>query len=93
MFEQTREPRLRFLYLDVDVHTTIIDRESLAVAGVKAKIANTGANAKVLAFNSLNRLRFGSPNTTVTAGGANFGRITTHANDPRQAQFGLKVIW
>ena len=25
--------------------------------------------------------------------GANFGRITTQANDPRQAQFGLKLIW
>jgi hypothetical protein len=44
------------------------------------------------AFNSLNRVRFGSPNTTVTAG-ANFGRITTQANDPRQMQFGLKLIW
>jgi hypothetical protein len=44
------------------------------------------------AFNSLNRVRFGSPNTTVTAG-ANFGRVTTQANDPRQMQFGLKLIW
>jgi len=44
------------------------------------------------AFNSLNRVRFGSPNTTVT-GGANFGRVTTQANDPRQLQFGLKLIW
>ena len=56
MFEQTREPRLRFLYLDIDVHMPIIECESLAGAG------------------------------------ANFGRITTQANDPRQAQFGLKVI-
>ncbi len=44
------------------------------------------------AFNSLNRVRFGGPNTTVTAG-ANFGRITTQSNDPRQMQFGLKLIW
>lgn len=44
------------------------------------------------AFNSLNRVRFGNPNTTVTAG-ANFGRITTQSNDPRQMQFGLKLIW
>ena len=71
---------------------TITDTSVAAGAGAKAQITNTGANAKVLAFNSLNRLRFGSPNTTVTAG-ANFGRITAHANDPRQAQFGLKVIW
>ncbi len=44
------------------------------------------------AFNSLNRVRFGNPNTAVTAG-ANFGRVTTQANDPRQMQFGLKLIW
>jgi hypothetical protein len=44
------------------------------------------------AFNSLNRVRFGSPNTGVTAG-ANFGRVTSQANDPRQLQFGLKLLW
>ncbi|HEU0122729.1 MAG TPA: carboxypeptidase regulatory-like domain-containing protein [Bryobacteraceae bacterium] len=44
------------------------------------------------AFNALNRVRFGNPNTTVTAG-ANFGRVTTQSNDPRQMQFGLKLIW
>ncbi|MFN7919718.1 MAG: carboxypeptidase regulatory-like domain-containing protein [Bryobacteraceae bacterium] len=44
------------------------------------------------AFNSLNRVRFASPNTTVTAG-ANFGRVTSQANDPRQMQFGLKLLW
>jgi hypothetical protein len=44
------------------------------------------------AFNSLNRVRFSSPNTSVT-GGSNFGRVTTQANDPRQLQFGLKLIW
>ncbi|MBI2687322.1 MAG: TonB-dependent receptor [Acidobacteria bacterium] len=44
------------------------------------------------AFNALNRVRFGNPNTTVTAG-ANFGKITTQSNDPRQMQFGLKLIW
>ena len=44
------------------------------------------------AFNSLNRVRFSGPNTSVT-GGSNFGRVTTQANDPRQLQFGLKLIW
>ncbi len=44
------------------------------------------------AFNALNRVRFGSPNTSVT-GGANFGRITSQSNTPRQMQFGLKLIW
>ncbi|MCX6595781.1 MAG: TonB-dependent receptor [Acidobacteria bacterium] len=44
------------------------------------------------AFNSMNRVRFSSPNTGVTAG-ANFGRVTAQSNDPRQMQGGLKLIW
>jgi hypothetical protein len=44
------------------------------------------------AFNALNRVRFGSPNTNVN-GGANFGRVTTQSNSPRQLQFGLKLIF
>ena len=43
-------------------------------------------------FNALNRVRFSGPNTSVTAG-SNFGRVTTQSNDPRQLQFGLKLIW
>jgi hypothetical protein len=44
------------------------------------------------AFNSLNRVRFSSPNTNVN-GGANFGKVTAQSNSPRQLQFGLKVIF
>lgn len=44
------------------------------------------------AFNALNRVRFSSPNTDVN-GGANFGKVTSQANDPRQLQFGLKLLW
>jgi hypothetical protein len=44
------------------------------------------------AFNAFNRVRFSSPNTDVN-GGANFGKVTSQANDPRQLQFGLKVLW
>ena len=44
------------------------------------------------AFNSLNRVRFSGPNTDVN-GGANFGRVTAQSNDPRQLQFGLKLMF
>jgi hypothetical protein len=44
------------------------------------------------AFNAFNRVRFGNPNTSVT-GGANFGRVTGQSNDPRQMQFGLKLLF
>ncbi len=44
------------------------------------------------AFNSMNRVRFASTNIGVTAR-AHFGRVTAQANDPRQLQGGLKLIW
>ncbi|HBY58743.1 MAG TPA: hypothetical protein DEH78_02900 [Solibacterales bacterium] len=44
------------------------------------------------AFNGLNRVRFGGPNTNVN-GGAAFGTVTSQSNTPRQVQFGLKVLF
>ncbi len=47
--------------------------------------------ARVEAFNALNRVQFGTPNTSVTS--STFGVVTTQANTPRQLQFGVKVLW
>ena len=47
--------------------------------------------ARVEAFNLLNRVQFGSPNTSVTS--SSFGVVTSQANIPRQLQFGLKILW
>jgi Carboxypeptidase regulatory-like domain/TonB-dependent Receptor Plug Domain len=47
-------------------------------------------------FNVFNRANFGPPNTTVFASGAlsaSAGLITTLATNPRQIQFGLKLIF
>jgi hypothetical protein len=47
-------------------------------------------------FNLFNRVNFGPPNTTVFASGAvsaSAGLITTLATNPRQIQFGLKLIF
>lgn len=41
------------------------------------------------AFNMLNRVQFGFPNTTV--GSATFGYITSQANLPRNVQLALKL--
>jgi hypothetical protein len=41
------------------------------------------------AFNVFNRVRWGNPNTTVTA--TQFGRVTTQGNDPRKMQIGMKL--
>ena len=46
---------------------------------------------RVEAFNLLNRVRMGGPDSTVTS--ANFGLIRSQGNDPRRLQFGVKVIF
>jgi hypothetical protein len=43
------------------------------------------------AFNVLNNVQFGAPNTTL--GNASFGQVTSQANAPRQLQIGLKAYW
>ena len=42
-------------------------------------------------MNSLNRVQFAGPNTSVTS--TSFGVITSQANSPRQLQFGLKILF
>jgi hypothetical protein len=43
-------------------------------------------------FNTANRVQFSGPNSNVN-GGAAFGRVTAQANQPRQLQFGLKLLF
>lgn len=43
------------------------------------------------AFNALNRVQFGAPDTNV--GDATFGQISSQANQPRQVQIGLKLYY
>ena len=43
------------------------------------------------AFNALNTVRFGSPDTN--AASTSFGVVSTQANSPRQIQFGLKLLF
>ena len=78
--------------LVADLHNHHINNLDASIFKVFSLTEKFRLQFRAEAFNSLNRVRFGSPNTTVTAG-ANFGRITPQANDPRQMQFGLKLIW
>jgi hypothetical protein len=41
------------------------------------------------AFNLFNRVIWGNPDSTITS--ANFGRVTSQANAPRQMQLGLRL--
>ena len=49
------------------------------------------AQIRIEAFNALNRVQFGLPNTQ--AGNGNFGIVTSQANGPRQVQLALKLIF
>jgi hypothetical protein len=46
---------------------------------------------RVEVFNLLNDVQFAAPNTSVTS--ASFGVVSAQANQPRQLQFGLKLLW
>lgn len=46
---------------------------------------------RVEAFNLLNQVQFGLPNTVLSSG--QFGKITTQANSPRQIQGALKILF
>jgi hypothetical protein len=46
---------------------------------------------RVEAFNVLNYVQFGAPNTTLSS--ATVGQVTSQANSPRQLQFGFKALW
>lgn len=43
------------------------------------------------AFNLLNRVRMGAPDSTITS--ASFGIIRSQGNDPRRMQFGAKIVF
>jgi hypothetical protein len=75
-----------------DLRNHHIDNLDASIFKVFALTEKFRLQFRAEAFNALNRVRFGSPNTTVTAG-TNFGRITSQANNPRQAQFGLKLVF
>jgi hypothetical protein len=49
------------------------------------------AQVRVEAFNVLNRVQFGAPNTQV--GNGNFGIVSSQANGPRQLQVALKLMF
>ena len=42
-------------------------------------------------YNVLNRVVFGTPNTSISS--TNFGLVTTQANAPRALQMALKFMW
>ena len=46
---------------------------------------------RIEALNAFNTPQFGGPNTSVTS--TTFGVITSQANNPRQLQFALKLLW
>jgi hypothetical protein len=62
--------------------------ENLSIARTFA-IQKTRLEFRFEAFNLFNRVIWGSPDSTITS--ANFGRVTSQANAPRQMQLGLRL--
>ncbi|MEO7275455.1 MAG: hypothetical protein ABIX28_03785, partial [Vicinamibacterales bacterium] len=61
--------------------------ENIAVARTFG-INKTNLELRFEAFNLMNRTIWGNPDSTITS--ANFGRVTTQANAPRQMQLGVR---
>jgi hypothetical protein len=62
--------------------------ENISIARTFA-VQRTRLEFRFEAFNLLNRTVWGNPDSTITS--ANFGRVTTLANAPRQIQLGLRL--
>ena len=56
---------------------------------------NMGLNFRAEFFNLFNHAQFATPNSTSSLGGssAGFGSISATVNNPRLAQFGLKLAF
>jgi hypothetical protein len=61
--------------------------ENIAIARTFA-LQKTHVELRFEAFNLLNRTIWGAPDSTITS--ANFGKVTTLANSPRQMQLGVR---
>ena len=61
--------------------------ENIAVARTFA-VQKTHVELRFEVFNLLNRTIWGAPDSTITS--ANFGKVRTLANSPRQMQLGVR---
>jgi len=65
--------------------------ENISLAKTISMTDGLRLDVRMEAFNVLNRIVWGAPNTDFNNN--NFGLITTTANSPRQMQVGLKLYW
>ena len=65
--------------------------ENISVAKTIGMTDALRMDVRIEAFNLLNRIVWGAPNTDFN--NTNFGLITSTANSPRQMQLGLKLYW
>ena len=65
--------------------------ENISLAKTIAMTNALRLDVRLEAFNVLNRVVWGAPNTSFN--NANFGMITSQGNSPRQMQLGLKLYW
>jgi len=68
-----------------------ISNENVSLAKIFKITERFNLTFRAEAFNLLNRVRWGSPDSTVTS--PTFGVVRSQANNPRQMQFALKAVF
>jgi hypothetical protein len=74
-----------------DVRTDGVQNFDLSIFKEFQPLEKLRVQFRVEALNAFNTPQFGGPNTSVTS--TTFGVITSQANNPRQLQFALKLLW
>ena len=74
-----------------DVRAPGVQNFDLSVFKNFRPIEKVSVQFRAEAFNTLNRVQFAAPNIALNS--AQFGVISTQANNPRQVQFGLKLLF
>jgi hypothetical protein len=78
-----------------DVRNFAVLSENIALAKTfsLAHESKRELDVRLEAFNLLNRVQFGTPNTNLSGTPGTFGQVTTQANAPRSMQLALKLVF
>ena len=91
------DPRLRWALgdaerVDPDLRAHGVHNWNFAVSKQMGLPGRVNLTLRAEAFNLFNRVQFGPPNTTAsTTATANFGQVTTQANQPRLLQIAARL--
>ena len=97
--DPSSDPRLRWALgdsprTDPDLRSHGVNNWNFALSKMTRVKGRVNLTLRAEAFNLFNRVQFGPPNTQAsTAATANFGQVTTQANQPRLIQLAARVAF